>query len=71
MTEPKNHRIHLVVTPAGKRLVRAATKNAAIRHVARGMIECSVASQDELVACLGAGITVEVAAAVEADETQS
>jgi hypothetical protein len=58
-TTEKKTRIHLVKTPTGNRLVRAATKNAAIRHVAAGLIECSVASQDDLVAQLGADVQIE------------
>lgn len=69
MTEQKTKtskpRIHLVSTPNGTRLVRAVTKNAAIRHAARGLISASVASQDDLVAQLAAGVQVEDAAAVE------
>lgn len=61
----KNNRIHLVETPSGKRLIRAATKNGAIRHAAKDIIKCSVATQDELVAAVGAGIKVEDAGAEE------
>lgn len=68
MSTEKNQRIHLVETPNGKRLIRAGTKNAAIRHAAKDMIKCSVASQDDLVSALGAGVKVEEAGAEEPEQ---
>jgi hypothetical protein len=63
-------RIHLVVTPEGRRLIKAGTKNAAIRHAARDLIKCSVASQGELVELVSTGTKVEDAAE-PADEAEA
>lgn len=52
-------RIYLVTTPSDSRLVRAPNASQAIRHVARDIIEASVADQDELVLLVGRGVKVE------------
>lgn len=51
-------------------LVRAASPSAAIRHVTVGTYAAAVASQDELVAALGAGKTVQDASAAAAPEPE-
>lgn len=48
---------------AADRLVKAATPAQALRHVASGLFEVEVASQDALVKLAGSGIQVEVAGA--------
>ena len=45
------------------RLVRASTPAQAVRHVIRNEYIADVASQDDLVALLGSGVTVEAASA--------
>ena len=45
-----------------KKLVRAASQAAAIRHVAKPMFAADVATQDELVELAGKGVKVEDAA---------
>lgn len=55
-------RIYLCVTPTESRLVLAPNAAQAIRHVARDIIEASVAGQDELVLLVGRGIKVEACA---------
>lgn len=68
MSESKNTRIHLVTIGDSKRLVKAATKNAAIRHVAQGLMTVRVASQEDLVETLKSGVPVETAGAEHADD---
>ena len=62
-------RIHVVAVPNGVRLVRATTKNAAIRYAAHGIIAATVASQDELVKHLSEGVKVEDAHAEDEADT--
>lgn len=45
----------------GFHLVEAATKNAALRHVAEGLFNVEVASQRTLVAAMQDGVKIEVA----------
>lgn len=52
-------RIYLVNGPQGNRLVRAGMRQQALSHVANSTFGIRVASQDELVAALTAGIKVE------------
>jgi len=54
-----NHRIYLVGHGVEMRLVSAAHRAQALSHVARSLINVKVASQHELVAALGKGITIE------------
>ena len=55
-----NQRIYLVGTPDNKvRLVRATIRQQAVAHVANTMLTVRVASQDDLVNALGAGIPIE------------
>ncbi len=63
-------RIHLVTVLGKARLVRAATKNQAIRHVARDLIAARLASQDDLVEQLGAGMKVEDATSEPSDQDE-
>lgn len=62
-------RVYIVspkVAEAGKeparRLVRATHPSNALRHVAADQLQVAVASQDDLIACLAAGIKVETIA---------
>jgi hypothetical protein len=52
-------RIYVVGSPAGIRLVDAATKQQAVAHVANSTINAHVASQKDLVELLARGVTVE------------
>lgn len=52
-------RIYIVGHGQEVRLIRAAHKAQALAHVARSIINVKVASQEELVAALGRGISVE------------
>ena len=53
-------RIYLVTTSAGTaRLVKAAVPAQAITHVAKQLFSARIASQDDLVEALSAGIKVE------------
>lgn len=52
-------RIYIVGHGQEIRLVKAAHKSQALAHVARSIINVKVASQDELVAALQRGISVE------------
>ncbi|MCE2918224.1 MAG: hypothetical protein LW768_22120 [Rubrivivax sp.] len=52
-------RIYLVGTGQQVRLVRAPNRAQALAHVARSTIAVNVASQDDLVKMLTAGIKVE------------
>lgn len=61
MSEQKHTRIHLVTVGDTKRLVKAVSKNAAIRHVAQGLMTVRVASQDDIVEALSKGVPVETA----------
>lgn len=53
-------RIYLVGTPDGKtRLIKAALRQQALSHVANTLLTVRVASQDDLVAEISKGTTVE------------
>lgn len=53
-------RIYLVGTPDnGKRLVKATLRQQALSHVANSMFTIRVATQDDLVDAIGAGVQVE------------
>lgn len=52
-------RIYHVSSPTGARLVRAFTPAGAVNHVVGTSHEAHVASQDELLACIGKGVKVE------------
>lgn len=69
-------RIYLVGTPDGKtRLIKAALRQQALSHVANTLLSVRVASQDDLVAEISKGTTVEQYNAPEQrdliDETQA
>jgi hypothetical protein len=68
LSEKTKTRIHMVCTQDRTRLVRAATKNAAIRHVAKDIISATVASQNDLVALLSEGVEVEDASPEEGEQ---
>ncbi len=51
-------RIYLVKTPAGEQLVRAFNKTVAINHVVDSTITADIASQDDLIRLVGAGVQV-------------
>ena len=55
--------VSLTFSPPGApaRLVRAANASQALRHVARDTLAVAVASQDNLVALIAAGVKVETA----------
>ena len=56
----KNSRIYLVGALDGTtRLIRAATPHQAISHVAHSQFTVRVPTQDELVAAVSKGVTVE------------
>ena len=59
-------RIYAVQAPDSFRLVEAASKNAALRHVARDVIQVEVANQKTLVAAMQDGVKVERATLEEA-----
>lgn len=62
-------RIYLVTTHKGdRRLVRATHRSQAINHVARTLMEASVARQDELVELVSAGVKVESVRDADQDE---
>ena len=54
-------RIYLVrdIATGHQRLIRAGTPAQAVRHAARSQFNVEVASQDDLVAALSAGVSVE------------
>lgn len=54
-------RIYAVKGPDEFRLVKAATKQAALRHVAASRYEIDVANQETLVGAITDGVKVEVA----------
>lgn len=60
-------RIYLVKTGSGARLIRASSRIAARNHVARESITSEVASQDQIVDMIEAGIKVETAMIEAAD----
>ena len=69
-------RIYLVGTPDGNtRLIKAALRQQALSHVANTLLSVRVASQDDLVAEISKGTTVEQYNAPEQrdliDETQA
>lgn len=64
-----SHRIYLVTTHKGdRRLVRASHRSQAVNHVARTMMEASVARQDELVELVSKGVKVETVRDTDTDE---
>jgi len=64
-----SQRIYLVTTHKGdRRLVRASHRSQAINHVARSMMEASVARQDELVELVSSGAKVESVRDADTDE---
>ena len=63
-------RIYLVGTGQQVRLVRAPNRAQALAHVARSTIAVSVASQDDLVKMLTAGIKVEDVSQAEQAELE-
>lgn len=67
-------RIYAVQSATGDdfRLVEAASKQAALRHVTESLYNVDVANQKTLVAAMQAGVVVEVAGAQapEAEEAQ-
>lgn len=58
-------RIYAVQAPNSFHLVEAGSKNAALRHIARNLIQVDIANQKTLVAAMRDGVTVEVAGAEE------
>ena len=52
-------RIYLVTIGDNTRMVRASSQAQAVTHVARSMITVRLASQDDIVEKIGAGIPVE------------
>ena len=62
-SQPQRDRIYVVhdtrANPAQQRLVRAANKAQAIRHVAQDVFAADVAGQNALVFLLGQGVKVE------------
>lgn len=67
---PTPTRIYVVAqkaseAPAPRRLVRAQTPAAALRHVVDDTLIVAIASQDDLVACVAAGVKVEDAKGAE------
>jgi len=53
-------RIYLVGTPSNDiRLVKASTRSQALSHVANSMLTLRVATQDDLVAAISKGCSVE------------
>jgi hypothetical protein len=64
-----SYRIYLVTTHKGeRRLVRASHRSQAINHVARTMMEASVARQEELVELVTQGVKVEAVRDPDQDE---
>lgn len=64
-----SQRIYLVTTHKGdRRLVRASHRSQAINHVARTLMEASVARQDELVELVSSGVKVESVRDADSDE---
>lgn len=59
-------RIYAVQGPDSFRLVEAASKHAALRHVAKDILSVEVASQKTLVGAMQDGVRVETAGAEEA-----
>ena len=53
-------RIYRVAVGDIVRLVRATHPSHAVQHVARELIDCRVASQDDLVAAFAAGVAPEI-----------
>lgn len=64
-----SQRIYLITTYSGdQRLVRASYRSQAVNHVARTLMEASVARQDELVELVTKGIKVEAVRDPDSDE---
>lgn len=63
-------RIYLVRDNAygDQRLIRAGTPAQAVRHAARSQFKVEVASQDDLVAAISAGVVVEEAGVTVEDD---
>ena len=71
-SKPRTPRVYLVTTPDATpdRLVRALSPQGAIKHVTVTDYSASVATQDQLIAALAAGIVVEDTGA-EPDEEET
>ena len=54
-------------TVSEKFLVRAPSQAQAVRHITQARFSCEVASQSDLIACIEAGIKVQVAGESESD----
>jgi hypothetical protein len=54
-------RVYVVSGGAAPRLVKAVSQAAAIGHVVKSAYKATVATQDDLIAALGAGAKVELA----------
>jgi hypothetical protein len=52
-------RVYIVTTPKGKRLVRAISQTAAIRHVVEPEYAAEVGSMNDVLHLVGTGIKVE------------
>lgn len=59
-----------IASDRGNRLVRASNPSQALRHVAEGLFDVEVASQDQLVDLAGKGIKVENAGADSQNQPQ-
>lgn len=66
MTDPKT-RIYLVTNGENKRLVRATSNAAALRHAAKTSMSVRLATQEDCLEMAMAGVKVEEASAVDAD----
>lgn len=59
--KPTKTRVYVVTDSsvgAEALLIRAATKAQAVRHYTRGKVSASVASQDDIIAAMGNGVSV-------------
>lgn len=72
-TKPRTPKIFVVsdLTSGDARLVRAISAPAAIQHVIAGKFDAAVATQDQLVAAVSAGVKVEDATAQPTDEPKA
>lgn len=59
-----------IASDKGHRLVKASTPAQALRHVASGLFDVEVASQDALVKLAGNGTKVEIAGEEPSGESQ-
>jgi hypothetical protein len=64
-------RIYRVKTPTDSRLVRAPNQAQAIRHVAAGILSAEVATQDDLVTLVKAGVDIEQAGEKDDDQPEA